>query len=110
MIRFIVLDGGPLGLASDSPTKPVSASFLAWISRIQSSGARIVVPEIVDYELRRELLRTGATRSVARLDDLRRALLYVPITTDAMRLAAEFWARARKGASRLRIRTPSTPT
>ena len=55
-----------------------------------------MIPEISDYEARRELLRAEKTRGLARLDGLKGALAFVPITTAAMLLAAEFWAAARK--------------
>lgn len=55
-----------------------------------------MVPEIVDYELRRELLRARKTASVRRLDALERAIEYLPITTAAMRRGAEIWAHARQ--------------
>jgi predicted nucleic acid-binding protein len=54
-----------------------------------------VIPEIADYEVRRELLRAEKTSGLARLDALKDVLLYVPITTRAMLRAAEFWAAAR---------------
>ena len=53
------------------------------------------VPEIADYELRRELTRAGKTRSIGRLDRLAKTPAYLPLTTEAMRLAAEYWARVR---------------
>jgi len=56
----------------------------------------VVIPEIADYEVRRELLRAERTKGLARLDGLKGVLAFVPITTPAMLLAAEFWAAARK--------------
>ena len=56
----------------------------------------MLVPEIADYELRRELLRAGLTKSVGRLNQLKTSLGYLPITTEAMLKAAEFWAGARR--------------
>jgi hypothetical protein len=53
------------------------------------------VPEIADYEVRRELLRVNATASLTRLDLLGMALGYAPLTTAVMRRAAQFWAEAR---------------
>jgi len=55
----------------------------------------IIVPEIVDYEVRRELVRAGLTASVARLNLFLETIDYLPITTPAMRHAAELWAQAR---------------
>jgi predicted nucleic acid-binding protein len=55
----------------------------------------VVVPEIADFEVRRELLRIGRKRSVQRLDQLKLNLVYAPITTTIMLLAAEYWAEAR---------------
>jgi predicted nucleic acid-binding protein len=54
------------------------------------------VPEIADYEVRRELLRANRVRGLARLDALTRLLEYLPLTTAAMRQAAVFWAQARQ--------------
>jgi predicted nucleic acid-binding protein len=42
------------------------------------------------------LLRAGKTRGLRRLDELKAALGYVSITTNAMLKAAEFWATARR--------------
>jgi predicted nucleic acid-binding protein len=60
------------------------------------AGAVLVVPEISDYELRRNLPLEGLTDSIQRLDDLKVVLIYLPLTTRAMLRAATFWAEARK--------------
>lgn len=55
-----------------------------------------MIPEIADYEVRRELLRANKTKGIARLDELARFLEYLPLTTTAMRQAAQFWGQARQ--------------
>ena len=60
------------------------------------SGSTIIVPEIADYEVRRELIRARKFPGIARLDALIKNAAYLAITTAAMRLAAEFWAEARQ--------------
>ena len=55
-----------------------------------------LLSEIADYELRRELIRISATRSLARLDELARELRYVPVTTATWRSAANLWAWLRR--------------
>jgi predicted nucleic acid-binding protein len=55
----------------------------------------VYVPEIADYELRRELLRMKSSESIKRLDELKTRLRYAPITTEAMQGAAALWAAAR---------------
>lgn len=96
MAWIIVLDAGPVSLASQSRNKPDAARCHAWIRTMDAAGARIVVPEIADYEVRRELIRSGATTGIGRLDQVGSALEYDPITTPAMRRAAEFWAFLRQ--------------
>jgi predicted nucleic acid-binding protein len=59
-------------------------------------GDVFYIPEVVDYELRRELLHLGFADSVARLDALKSAVGYMPITTATMLKAAELWASARR--------------
>jgi predicted nucleic acid-binding protein len=55
----------------------------------------VLLPEVADYELRRELVRIGSTRSLARLDELTRELRYVPVATTMWRQAARLWAELR---------------
>ena len=58
----------------------------------------MIVPAIIYYELRRELLRAGKTFSVGRLESFVTSTpgRYLPLSDEALRLAAELWARARQ--------------
>ena len=67
----------------------------AWLKQLVLRGASVHIPEIADYELRRELLRMRSDESVRRLDALKARLTYVPITTAAILKAAEHWATGR---------------
>jgi hypothetical protein len=57
-----------------------------------------MVAEIIDYELRRELLRARKVSSLARLDNFisHPQILYSPLTTDMMKTAAQLWADVRQ--------------
>lgn len=59
------------------------------------NGARVLVPEITDYEVQRELLRAGKTKGVASLNALKSQGGYLPLTTEVMLKAAELLAYAR---------------
>lgn len=96
MARIVVLDSYPLGLISKPPGKPDADRCTAWFRGLIWAGVLVVAPEIADYEVRRELLRVGATAGLRRLDLLMRDLIYAPITTPAMRAAAGHWARLRR--------------
>jgi predicted nucleic acid-binding protein len=93
MAERFVLDTGPLGRLVHPRA---SLRFLAWIDQQLASGSDIVIPEIADYELRRNLLLEGLSVSLSRLDRLVTVLSYLPLTTAVMRLAAEFWAEVRR--------------
>ena len=56
----------------------------------------VVVPEIADYEVRRELIRAGIVSGIGRLDRLKARFFYLPISTSAMLQAASFWADVRQ--------------
>ena len=89
----IVLDTGPLGkISHPRPNREIAD----WLERLLREGAIIYIPEIADYEVRRELIRAGLQESVNRLDRLKSVLNYLPINTDVMLKAAELWAQARK--------------
>ena len=93
--QIVVLDTHPLGLASNDPRKPDAARCYQWIRALDLAGVLIFAPEIVDFEVRRELLRAGAKAGVKRLDLLLGDLIYAPITRQVMRRAAEYWAHVR---------------
>jgi predicted nucleic acid-binding protein len=94
--RVVVLDSGPIGLVTNPKLSAESVACAQWLQTHITSGSRIIIPEIADYEIRRELLRVNKTKGIARLDALAKALEYLPITTAAMRQAAQLWAQARQ--------------
>lgn len=96
MTRTILLDSGPLGLVTNPKASAQTAACKRWLAACRVAGATLVVPEVVDYELRRELIRAGRTRGIDRLDALIRQTSYLAITTAAMRRAASLWADARR--------------
>lgn len=60
-------------------------------------GNRVLVPAIIYFERKRELLRANKPFSVGRLEVFSRASnRYIPLTDEALRLAAELWAKARQ--------------
>jgi hypothetical protein len=98
MARIFVFDSGPAGQACDAPTKPNSIRLNDWLTSAWAGGALIVLPEIVDYEVRRELIRIGAVGSIRRLDEMqgpKGVFDYAPLTTAVMRRAASLWAEIR---------------
>ncbi len=96
MTRAVLLDSAPLGLLTAPPRRPQALACSQWLAGLIAAGVRIIVPEITDYELRRKLLRTAHAASLRRLDALAQATEYLPLTTAAMRKAAELWALARQ--------------
>jgi len=101
LARIIFLDAGPLGLACNELGNGEPLAIWNWIWNEVDGGSKIVIPEITDYEVRRNLLCERFSASLARLDDLSKSLCtYLPITTPSIRQAAELWAQARRGGDR----------
>jgi len=57
MTRTVLLDSGPLGLVTAPPRVVDARACSRWLAGLIGAGARVVIPEITDYELRRELVR-----------------------------------------------------
>ncbi len=68
MSKVVMLDTGPLGMISHP--RP-AAAVVTWFAELAAAGDEIVIPEIADYEVRRELLRAGKQKGVERLDELK---------------------------------------
>jgi predicted nucleic acid-binding protein len=96
MNRLILLDSGPLGMVTNPKAKGLPLACQQWLKTLLKRGERFAIPEIADYEVRRELLRANLLKSVRRLDHLTQTLEYIPIQTDTMLLAASLWAEVRK--------------
>lgn len=94
--RTILLDSGPLGLITNPGASPLAASCGHWVVSAIRGGATVTVPEIVDYEVRRELIRARRVAGIERLDAFIGQVEFLPIETAAMRRAAAFWAEARQ--------------
>jgi predicted nucleic acid-binding protein len=93
--RIVLLDSGPLGEVTH-PESEKRGAIREWLFRLLEAGPYPRLPEIVDYEHRRALLRRDAHRQVESLDGFKRVFGYEPLTTEVMLTAAELWANARK--------------
>lgn len=64
---IVLLDTGVLGaLAQPQPDREVHG----WLVGLLRRGRTVFVPEVSDYELRREFLRARMVESIRSLDDL----------------------------------------
>ena len=95
MANIYVLDSGPLGLACGNPGKLEVEVFRQWLIQAEANSVVLVIPEIADFEVRRELIRMKLNASLKRLDSLCLEHKYIPINTKAMKLAAHLWADVR---------------
>lgn len=96
MRRLVLLDAGPLGMISNPKASPLVYRCNAWLESLVDNDVLVAIAEISDYEVRRELLRADKEQGLRALDALKSNLLYVPITTETLLIAAGFWAQARK--------------
>lgn len=95
MNTIVLRDAGPLGMITNPKSSPENEACKNWLANLAFTGFDIVIPEIADYEVRRELLWAGKHKGINRLDALAGMLRYAPITTPVMLRAAGFWAAAR---------------
>ena len=98
---ILLLDTNILGQLCH-PSKPNNHRASTWLQAVLDDAVehRVIVPEICDYELRRKLLHLVAKgqstqRSIDRLDTFRRQLEFLPLDSNTMLKAAEFWCQAR---------------
>ena len=93
----VILDTGSLSLVAAPVGICLGDQSKAWFTALEDIGCRFYVPQMADYEVRRELIRAGKTESVVMLDE------FIATEPDRYRLltaadvarAAGFWARLR---------------
>jgi predicted nucleic acid-binding protein len=92
----LFLDTGVLGLVTHPQGDAGATQCHKWLKGCIAAGSTFCVPEIADYELRRELIRRKNNASIGRLDSMTQQIArYIPLTTVAMRRAAQLWAQMR---------------
>jgi predicted nucleic acid-binding protein len=95
MTKAVVLDSGPLGRLTHADYSR-NQDIRARLSSLLDREVVVFLPEIADYEIRRNLIVENLKGSLANLNDLPSLITYLPISTADMRLAAELWAKSRK--------------
>ena len=63
MTKHIALDSSPLGLLSNPTATADVLAISKWSRDCIAARHRLYVPKVIDYELRRELLRAGKTKA-----------------------------------------------
>jgi predicted nucleic acid-binding protein len=98
MGNLLLLDTGPAGEITHPQE---NLEITQWIRERLVDGDTIVLPEVVDFELRRSYLlelaqgRKKTQKSLDRLNELKETLTFLPINSEVMLKAAELWADAR---------------
>lgn len=95
MGKVILLDSAPVGLITNPKATPLALDCQQWFYSLFERGYDVILPEIIDYEIRRELLRANKLSGI-KLYKLKSEIIYLPITTEVMLKAAELWAETRK--------------
>lgn len=94
---FVLLDSYPLSLISNPAGKAEHLACRNWAKQLVSSNIVVVLPEIIDYELRRTLVLGKKLAGIQALDSLSSmGIAYYPLSTEIMVKAAQLWAWARQ--------------
>jgi hypothetical protein len=81
----VVLDAGPVGFLTNPNNTPKPVAIRKWLADLLAAGRRVILPEIADYEVRREFARGNMAQSLIMLDALAVQAEYLPLTTAIMR-------------------------
>ena len=95
-MKLILLDSGPLGILTNPNVTQKTVHANRWFADHLAAGNRFFVPEITDYETRREFILIGSHASIVLLDNLIAHNTFLPLSTNVMHLAANLWALARQ--------------
>ncbi len=82
-------------MVTNPQAKPPYLECQLWLDSLLQNGEMVILPEIADYEVRRELIRARKERGIRKLDLFKNVLTYRPLTAEVMLLAAQLWAQAR---------------
>lgn len=91
----VILDSGPLGqLCNPSPRRHLEIKL--WLANLCALGLPVIVPAVVDYEVRRNLMLEGLSASLELLDELGARVTLLAPSAGVYQAAAGLWAQARR--------------
>jgi toxin FitB len=91
-MKAVVLDSTPLGQITHPKSDP---QVKLWLNSLNQPDINLFIPEIIDYELRRQLLLDNRKKSLERLDALIKNRL-IALDRNCLLMACELWAWIRK--------------
>ncbi|MCL1469877.1 hypothetical protein [Argonema antarcticum] len=96
---IVLLDTGVLGTLCNPNFSQEVYDCQSWLEQLLARGAYVTTSEICNYEVRRGLIlarKMGRESSgISKLNALRKVIDFLPVTTNIIQEAAEFWAEAR---------------
>jgi predicted nucleic acid-binding protein len=92
---LVLLDSNPLSMVTYAVVLPEIGECNEWLEGLLTKGVAVLVPEIIDYELRRELIRTNNRDSIELLNALAADIGYLRLNSDTYLIAAAMWAEVR---------------
>jgi hypothetical protein len=71
MPQIIVLDSSPLGMVTNPRAKSADCQACKeWLRSMLAQGVVVAIPEIIDYEVRREPICANRLASIHQLDHI----------------------------------------
>jgi len=95
MSRIVLLDACTLGKVSNPNDTEENRRCREWSLDLRRKGTSVRVPEIADYEIRRELIRAYKSEGLRLLDETKQ-FGFVSLSEASLILAAELWADAHR--------------
>ena len=91
-----IADSNVIGLVSSPNITNEVIRAQNWERDFIAQGNRLAVPDMMVYEVVRELKLQGKTIGIARLEESINRSLYIPTTREILDIASDLWAELRK--------------
>ena len=85
----VVLDSSPLGVLCKPNHHAQTVAIRVWVANLLAAGRLVIIPEIADSEVPRDFVRNRSLMALSFLNTYGQQLEYLPLSTDAMRMAAD---------------------
>ncbi|MGL5132214.1 MAG: hypothetical protein ACRC78_06775, partial [Planktothrix sp.] len=95
MSQVILLDSAPVGLITNPKAMPLAVQCQQWFLSFSQRGYQVILPEIIDYEIRRELLKANKLSGIRKLEELKSEIIYwlnsMNFYTVILKKSTDYW-------------------